>query len=356
MKKTNFILICAFLILICISGMLKAQVNYLEEPKTEFDKRMKWFKDAKFGMFIHFGLYSGLEGVYKGKPMSKDVGAEWIEADMDIPKEEYAELIKTWNPKDLNADKIVKLAKDAGMKYVVITTKHHEGFCLWDSAYTEFDIASSPMKGRDILKEFADACKKYGLKFGTYYSILDWHDVSQNKNLEQKRLLDQWGHTSMKEEKRAGYVTYVKNQIKELIDRYNTDIIWFDGSWSSWWNVDLGKDMYQYIRTLKPSIIINNRVANSGSFNKDFGTPEQEHPSIAPDYDWEACYTMNGSWGYKSSDNNWKSADDIIKKLKDINDKGGNLLLNIGPDGNGDIPTPSVTILREVGKKVKEKS
>lgn len=156
MKKANFILICA--LLICISGLFKAQVIYLNESKQDFDKRMKWFKEAKFGMFIHFGLYSQLGGEYKGKPGGGY--AEWIQADLDIPSDEYAKLINTWNPKDLNPDKIVKLAKDAGMKYLIITTKHHEGFCLWDSAYTDFDIASTPMKGRDILKEFADACKK----------------------------------------------------------------------------------------------------------------------------------------------------------------------------------------------------
>ncbi|HIB8181458.1 TPA: alpha-L-fucosidase [Elizabethkingia anophelis] len=349
MKKTNFILICAFLM--CISGLINAQVNYLEESKPKFDKRMKWFKDAKFGMFIHFGLYSQLGGEYKG--ISAPGYAEWIEAELDIPREEYAELIKTWNPKDLNADKIVKLAKDAGMKYVVITTKHHEGFCLWDSAYTEFDIASSPMKGRDILKEFADACKKYGLKFGTYYSIIDWHDVSQYRNPEGESNADHWGQISMKPEKKAEYITYMKNQIKELIDRYNTDMIWFDGDWANWWDMESGKDLYQYIRSLKPSIIINNRVAKRSQFKKDFGTPEQEHPDTALDHYWEACYTMNGSWGYKASDNNWKNAEDILKKLNDINNRGGNLLLNIGPDGSGNVPIPSVTILQKVGKKLK---
>ncbi|MCL1668142.1 alpha-L-fucosidase [Elizabethkingia ursingii] len=351
MKKANFILICT--LLMCISGLLKAQVIYLDESKQDFDKRMKWFKEAKFGMFIHFGLYSQLGGEYKGKPGGGY--AEWIQADLDIPSDEYAKLIKTWNPKDLNPDKIVKLAKDAGMKYLVITTKHHEGFCLWDSAYTNFDIASSPMKGHDILKEFADACKKYGLKFGTYYSIIDWHHDSQYRNPNAKNTADHWGQISMKPEKKAEYITYIKNQIKELINKYNTEVIWFDGSWASWWDMESGKDLYQYIRSLKPSIIINNRVAKTDQFKKDFGTPEQEHPESTPDYDWEACYTMNNSWGYKKSDNNWKSPEDIINKLNDINNKGGNLLLNIGPDGNGNVPLPSINTLQEVGKKLKQK-
>ena len=159
----------------------------------------------------------------------------------------------------------------------------------------------------------------------------------------------------MKPEKKAEYITYIKNQIKELIDKYNTEVIWFDGSWASWWDMESGKDLYQYIRSLKPSIIINNRVAKTDQFKKDFGTPEQEHPESTPDYDWEACYTMNNSWGYKKSDNNWKSPEDIINKLNDINNKGGNLLLNIGPDGNGNVPSPSIKTLQEVGKKLKQK-
>src|SRR5690554_4072363 len=155
-----------FLILIplIVSGSLIAQekVNYLNEPEEAFQNRMEWFLDAKYGMFIHFGLYSQLGGIYKGDDTGRY--AEWIQANQQIPKSDYIKLIDTWAPEKFNADKIVKLAKKSGMKYLVITTKHHEGFCLWDSDYTEYDIANSPMKGRDFIKEISEACKKHKIR------------------------------------------------------------------------------------------------------------------------------------------------------------------------------------------------
>ncbi|QCX36936.1 alpha-L-fucosidase [Aureibaculum algae] len=341
MKKITFFM---FLILIT-SGYAQKTVNYLEESETDFSKRMQWFNDAKYGMFIHFGLYSQLGGIYKGNDEGRY--AEWIQGNQNIPQEEYVKLLNTWNPKDFNADKIVKLAKKAGMKYLVVTTKHHEGFCLWDSKYTDFDIANTPMKGRDFVQELADACKKQGIVFGTYYSITDWHQgaqyVKEGKDWG-------WGMTKMHEGKKEEYVQYLKNQIKELIENYDTNIIWFDGDWVDWWTLEDGDDLYQYIRELKPSIIINNRVSKRKIFKKDFGTPEQFHLEDKVDYYWEACYTMNDSWGFKIKDTDWKSPQEVYEKLKDINGKGGNFLLNVGPDGDGNVPKESAKILLEVGK------
>lgn len=349
MKKIGF-----FVLFLCITWCkTMAQVNYLKESKEDFKKRMQWFADAKFGMFIHFGLYSQLGGIYNGKTVGEY--AEWIQANADISREDYAKLINTWNPKNFDADKVVKLAKEAGMKYLVITTKHHEGFCLWNSEYTDFDIASSQMKERDLIKELSVACKKQGIVFGTYYSIIDWHHSSQYRNEEGKDNNARWFHVKMIPEKKEEYITYMKNQIRELIEKYDTEILWFDGDWADWWDMKNGEDLYQYIRTLKPSIIINNRVAKRDQFKKDFGTPEQETPGDALDHYWEACYTMNDSWGFKKNDHNWKNTDVVFKKLAEINQRGGNLLLNIGPDGNGDVPEESVRILRGVGQKLKEK-
>lgn len=324
--------------------------DYLNESQEEFKERMQWFVDAKFGMFVHFGLYSNLGGVYNGKAI--DGYAEWIQSTADIPSAEYAKLIDTWNPKNFNADEIVKLAKEAGMKYLVITTKHHEGFCLWDSQYTDFDIASSPVRGRDFIRELSAACKKYGIKFGTYYSIIDWHHLSQERNGNGKDSWGWWAQIAMKSGKKAEYVTYMKNQIKELIENYDTDILWFDADWVDWWTLEDGKELYNYIRNLKPSIIINNRVAKRALFTKDFGTPEQEHPDKEQDHVWEACYTLNESWGYKINDHKWKSAEDVLSKLNEINANGGNLLLNIGPDGSGTVPQESVRILEKVGSLI----
>lgn len=325
---------------------------YSDESSEDFDKRLSWFNDAKYGMFIHFGLYSQLGGEWKGDKSGKY--AEWIQSNADIAAQEYAMLVTTFNPKNFDADFIAATAKKAGMKYIVITSKHHEGFCLWDSEYTNYDVASTPFAGRDILAELSEACKKHGLKFCTYYSIIDWHHPSQERNIDGKEGGSPWGQIKMKPGKKQEYITYMKNQIKELIDNYDTEILWFDGDWVHWWDMESGQDLYNYILELKPDIIINNRVAKRKIFKKDFGTPEQEHPEGELKYYWEACYTMNNSWGFKKSDTDWKSPEVVYEKLKDINGKGGNLLLNIGPDGNGEVPKESVDILLEVGEMLKK--
>ena len=343
-------LILSLLIPLMISPTMRAQSNNMLKPesKEEFHKRMSWFKEAKYGMFIHFGLYSQLGGEWNGEKV--EWYAEWIQATANIPSSEYAALLETFNPINFNAELIVKTAKDAGMKYLVITSKHHEGFCLWDSKYTDFDIASTPLAGRDLLKELNLACKKYGLKFCTYYSIIDWHHPSQTPNIKSKNKKNKRGQILMKPNKKKEYINYMKNQIRELVENYNTSLIWFDGDWVDWWDMDSGQDLYNYVRSLDPKIIVNNRVAKRKEFKKDFGTPEQEHPEEPIDYQWEACYTLNNSWGYKKSDNDWKSSETVISKLRDINSKGGNFLLNIGPDGTGNIPKESLEILLEAGK------
>ena len=317
-------------------------------------ERMRWFTDAKYGMFIHFGLYSQLGGIYEGSDEGKY--AEWIQANQQIAKEDYVKLINTWTPENFNANKIVKLAKKAGMKYLVVTTKHHEGFCLWDSEFTDYDIQSTPMAGRDFIMELSEACKKHNIHFGTYYSIIDWnhpsHDIPgpEAKEVDRKR----WQNPTLIPGKKEEYVQYLKNQVKELIEKYDTEILWFDGDWASYWTLEDGDDLYQYIRELKPDIIINNRVSKRKTFKKDFGTPEQFSPDSKLNHYWEACYTLNGSWGFKIKDTNWKSPEVVYTKLNDINDLGGNLLLNVGPDGKGGIPEESAKILLEVGKMIKK--
>jgi len=346
----NYILLIA-LVFITIAGT--GQINYLEESETDFAQRMKWLTDSKYGMFIHFGLYSQLGGIYEGNDEGRY--AEWIQANQQIPKSDYIKLIETWNPKNFDADKIAKIAKKAGMKYLVVTSKHHEGFCLFESEFTEYDIANSPMAGRDFMTELSEACRKQGIHFGTYYSIIDWnhpsHDIPDGdaKEVDRKR----WQNPRLLPGTKAEYVQYMKNQVKELIEKYDTEILWFDGDWADYWTLEDGNDMYQYIRELKPDIIINNRVSKRKIFKKDFGTPEQFHPDSELKHYWEACYTMNDSWGFKIIDKDWKSPEEVYEKLQDINNKGGNFLLNVGPDGNGEIPEESVDILMEVGKMFK---
>lgn len=326
--------------------------TFREESLEAYNARIQWFAEAEYGMFIHFGVYSQLGGEWKGQPGRKMKYAEWIQSDFDIPREEYAALIKDFNPAQFDADFIVSTAKKAGMKYLVITSKHHDGFCLWDSKYTEFDAGSTPFKGRDILAELNEACKKHGLKFGLYYSIIDWNHETQEPNLNAKKKhpFHTWGKPIMREGGKEVYVDYMTNQVLELIENYDPALLWFDADWVGWWTVGDGIQLYNTIRKASPNAIINNRVGPRGWFEADYVTTEQNHFKDGFPKHWEACYTMNKSWGYKKSDNNWKKPETVYAKLKDINEKGGNLLLNVGPDGNGVIPAESVTILLETGK------
>lgn len=332
----------------------KLSKKIYKESLNDYNKRMKWFADSQYGMFIHFGLYSTLGGEWKGEKVGWY--AEWIQASKSIDRNEYAKIIKNFNPKDFKAEFIVKLAKEAGMTYIVITSKHHEGFCLWPSKYTEFDVESSPFK-RDIMAEMGKACKKYGIKFGIYYSIIDWNHCTQEPLMKGKHPFARWGQTIIKggEERKKLYIKYQTDQIVELIENYRPDLLWFDGDWTRWWTVEDGIDLYNVIRKADSNVIVNNRVSKRSKFELDYVTQEQRHFKKAFPKHWEGCYTMNKSWGYKKHDDKWKSPQTIYKKLKDINEKGGNLLLNVGPDGNGNIQPEAIKILRETANLLKEK-
>jgi alpha-L-fucosidase len=256
----------------------------------------------------------------------------------------------------------VRIAKDAGMKYIVITSKHHDGFGMFRSELTDWCIRSTPFQ-RDPLKELAAACKEAGITFCLYHSIMDWHHPD-------------WG-TRRKWNDRAPatppdmdrYVRYMKGQLKELVTGYGPlGILWFDGEWENPWTHERGVDLYHYVRGLQPSIIINNRVgkARAGMAGMDqgserigdYGTPEQEIPptGFGPGVDWESCMTMNNHWGYNRADQNWKSTRTLIRNLIDCASKGGNYLLNVGPTSEGFIPGPSVERLAEIGAWMKRNS
>lgn len=340
--RLSFIMFLALLILSPL---------FLNAQKKEDGKRMDWWREARFGMFIHWGLYAIPAGEWNGKYTH----GEWIRTTAQIPIEEYDKFVPQFNPVKFNADEWVKAAKNAGMKYIVITTKHHDGFCLFDSKYTDFDIMSTPFK-RDIMKELADAAHKEGIKICWYHSIMDWHhpDYLPRREWEKDR--------SSKGAEFRRYVEYMKNQLKEIVTKYgDIGVLWFDGEWEATWNHKLGKEIYDYVRSLQPSIIINNRVdvgrsgmagmTIKGEYAGDFGTPEQEIPATGlPGVDWETCMTMNDHWGYNKNDRNWKSVEDLIQKLADIASKGGNFLLNVGPTAEGVFPAESSAILKEVGE------
>jgi alpha-L-fucosidase len=322
-------------------------------PVPPKDERMAWWRDARFGMFIHFGLYSTPAGTWDGKPVG-GVG-EWLLQNAKIDPIAYEKaLLPQFNPVKFDAREWARIAKDAGMGYVVITTKHHDGFALWDSASSDYDVMATPFR-RDIMRELADAVRADGMRMCWYHSIMDWHHPDYQPRRE-------WDRRPVDPASFPRYVEYMNSQLRELLTNYgDIGILWFDGEWEGTWNHDWGKRTDDFVRSLQPRIIVNNRVdsgrAGMEGFTADehargdYGTPEQTiPPNGMPGKDWETCMTMNDTWGYKASDGNWKSAQVMIRMLCDIASKGGNFLLNVGPKGDGTIPAESVERLRRMGE------
>ena len=343
MKRSLVLILLSF----CFVPWLSAQ----KETAAEHDTRMQWWRDARFGMFIHWGLYAVPAGTWNGKTGY----GEWIRTSAEIPLETYDKFVPEFNPVNFNAEEWVKTARNAGMKYIVITSKHHDGFCMFGTRQTGFNIMKTPFQ-RDPMRELAAACKKYGLKFCFYYSIMDWHhpDYLPRRDWEKDRPAGDADYNK--------YVDYMKAELKELLTQYgDIGVLWFDGEWESTWNQTRGLDLYYYVKSLQPSIIINNRVGagrldmegltKQGMFGGDFGTPEQQVPPTGlPGTDWETCMTMNDHWGYNSNDKNFKSSKELIRMLADIASKGGNLLLNVGPTALGTFPGESSEKLKDIGK------
>jgi len=358
---TLAVILCALVAAGCaeMNGQLSSQGLRQKKSKFSKDERMKWWRDARFGMFIHWGIYAVPAGTYKDKQI--DGIGEWIMNNAHIPVEEYEQFAKQFNPVKFDADQWVQIAKNAGMKYIVITSKHHDGFCLWDSKFTDYDIIDATPFKRDVLAELAQSCKKHGIRLCFYHSIMDWHHPDAQGPFYQN-----YNDTSKSNPNFDRYVEYyLKGQLQELVQNYGPlGILWFDGEWVKDWSREMGWDMFGYVLSLQPDIIINNRVgkgrqgmrglSESKEFAGDYGTPEQRIPPTGlPGVDWETCMTMNDTWGYKSYDHNWKSTEDLLRKLADIASKGGNFLLNVGPTAEGLIPKPSVDRLSAMGEWLK---
>lgn len=318
------------------------------ETKAEKAARMKWWHEARFGMFIHWGLYSIAAGEYKGQTNH----AEWLMETAHVPVDEYEKYRDQFNPVKFDARAWAKMAHDAGMKYVVITTKHHDGFGLFDSKAGDYNVMSTPFK-RDIMKELSTAVRAQGLTMGWYHSIMDWHHPDYFPARP-------WNPRAGKQTSLDAYNSYLRKQVTELLTNYGPiGVMWFDGEWERSWNDHYGKPLYELCRTLQPSVIVNNRVSNSraGSMEDatsggvgDFTTPEQYIPATGlPGVDWETCMTMNDHWGYNSHDTHWKSTETLVKNLVDVVSKGGNYLLNIGPKADGTFPQEAVDRLKEIG-------
>ena len=319
------------------------------ETTAQRDARMAWWREARFGMFIHWGLYSIPAGTWKGKQIP-GVG-EWIMNDASIPVAEYKPLAAQFNPTDFNAHAIVALAKSAGMKYIVITAKHHDGFAMFDSKADPFNIVAATPFHRDPLRELAVECRKQGMKLGFYYSQdQDWTAPggAAYKTGNHDLPTHHWDKAQD-----GDFATYLHTkaipQLKELLTNYGDFpvVIWFDTPTDDMTPALAGEIVA--LLNQHPNLIWNNRLG--GGYKGDTDTPEQYIPAQGfPGRDWEACMTMNDTWGYKSWDTNFKSTETLIRNLIDIASKGGNYLLNIGPDAKGNVPPAEVERLHEVGK------
>lgn len=326
-----------------ISNILFAQSR--KESPEEFAKRTKWWKEAKFGMFIHWGIYAvpadstDLEG--------RKVAGEWFMHNKKMQVSEYEKFASQFNPVNFNAHEWVRMAKEAGMKYIVITSKHHDGFCMFDTKLTDYNIVKATPFGRDPLKELAKECKRQGLKLGFYYSIMDWHHPDYlPRRLWEKGVRSEEGADLNR------YIEYMKGQLKELLTNYGPiAILWFDGGWEHNAEELRSSEVNSFVRSLQPDILINDR----NHLPEDFSTPEQTIPAGAMPGGrlWETCMTINDTWGYAKNDENWKPAEDLIRKLCDIAHKGGNFLLNVGPTAEGTFPEPIVERLKKIGEWMK---
>jgi alpha-L-fucosidase len=322
------------------------------ETTAERDARMKWWREARFGMFIHWGLYSIPAGTWDGKQVP-GIG-EWIMNNASIPVAQYEALAPEFNPTAFSAHNIVALAKAAGMKYIVITSKHHDGFAMFDSKANGFNItAATPFK-RDPIAELAAECRKQGIKLGFYYSQdQDWTAPggAALKTDHHDRPNHHWDPAQD-----GDFATYLHTkaipQLKELLTNYGEfpAVIWFDTPTDDMTPALAGEIVA--LLNQHPNLIWNNRLG--GGYKGDTETPEQYIPAQGyPGRDWEACMTMNDTWGYKSYDTNFKSTEMLLRNLIDIASKGGNYLLNIGPDSKGNVPPAEVERLRQMGDWLK---
>jgi len=372
MKKQTItmVLIAGVMVMQMLITPLWAQEDKSMEKETaqQRDARMAWWRQARFGMFVHWGLYSGLAGTWKDKAVGTRGGMEWIQNYVNADTWEYAhEAVPRFQPAKDFAVAWARLAKQAGCRYVVFTTKHHEGFALFDSQYTTYD--AKDMVGRDLCAEIVDAVRAEGLKVGFYHSVIDWHHPQYDYTAA-----NQLPHPLRKipspnrPRNHAIYIDYLHHQAEELMRHYGTvDIIWWDyskkGNEGPFWRAD---ELMAKVRQLQPGIISNNRlyhipdieatdsVGRLKTWNYqqgDFTTPEQTIPSTGVEgVDWEVCMTLNTTWGYSEHDKAWKSDQTLIRNLVDIVSKGGNYLLNIGPKGDGSIPEESVRSMQAIGR------
>lgn len=334
------------------------------ETVEQRDARMKWWRDGKFGMFIHYGLYSGLGGRVQGKDYEGCV--EWIQMQSGLDSETYAaEALPLFKPKTGNAEEWVKLAKEAGCTYTVLTSRHHEGFNMFDTRDSDFNVKK--LTGIDVIDEYSKACEKHDMKAGYYVSLLDWSHPDYDPT--GSGISYPAGNYKMQEQGKRQfgnhekYKEYLFNIVDDLSSKYRVDLVWWDFSQpkfqgdAAWGATRLMKMLFEK----NPNMIQNNRLYHSDNhlseggikvtptWKGDYSTAEHHIPATGIDGDWEACQTLNGTWGYSSLNNKWRTSDELIRELIDVVSRGGNFLLNIGPDAEGGIPEESIRIFKEIG-------
>lgn len=336
--------------------------------REAYNRRMQWYLHDRFGMFIHWGLYA------------IPARGEWVRSQEQIPVEDYQPFFDTFNPVDFDPQKWARAAKDAGMKYAVLTAKHHDGFCLFDSALTDYKSVNTPC-GRDLVREYLEAFRAEGLKVGLYYSLIDWHhpDYPHYGDRHHPMRTNEAFKNHTYDFDR--YLAYMHGQVEELCKNYGKiDLFWFDFSYDDMsgekWRAT---ELVRMIRSYLPDVLIDNRMtvnrmdqkqAGTGSllsgdpaeYSGDFVSPEQIIPpegirdALGNPVAWESCVTMNNHWGYCAVDKHYKPADMLIKKLVECVSKNGNLLLNVGPDARGNIPKESLDILAKIGEWMRHSS
>ncbi|OUN05927.1 alpha-L-fucosidase [Flavonifractor sp. An92] len=329
--------------------------------RAAYERRTAWYTQARFGLFLHWGLYA------------IPARGEWVRSYENIPSEAYDPYAQEFNPRDCDMHTWMEAARDAGMKYAVLTAKHHDGFCLYDSTYTDFKSTNTPA-GRDFVREFLDAARDCGLRAGLYFSLIDWrhHDFPHyGDRYHPMRDNPAYGNENRNFDR---YLEYLHNQVRELCTNYGKlDLLWFDFSYDhlrgeAW----KATELMEMVRSLQPDVIIDNRLEVSGEgfgslaacqptpFHGDFVSPEQIIPprglvdAEGKPLVWECNCTMNNHWGYCATDHFYKPAPMLIKKLVECVSKGGNLLLNVGPDAEGRFPKESLAILKEIGAWMKD--
>ena len=341
----------------------------LAQERSPRDQRMQWWREARLGMFVHYGLYSGLAGVYQGKR----AGGEWIQCNVGADTDSYAaEALPLFKPEPGWPEKWVDLAKEAGCRYAVFTSKHHEGFAMFNTATSDYN--SVKVAGRDFAKEFADACRSRGLRVGFYHSVIDWHHPDYDNTICPDLCYPK-GQALMLQEKgiprnQDSYCKYMHSQVRELMTQYGpVDVMWWDYSQGAaegdraWKATELVK----MCREINPGVIMNNRLFNAYSLEgqkpEEFGSEEVRGDFYTPEkcvpasqdavHDWETCLTVGHHWGYSINDGNFKSPSKVIQTLQECVSKGGNLLLNIGPRVDGSIPEHTVEVFRRLGAWMK---